>query len=144
MPREPSGPRVTVWRKLRRMGALQLVDGLVTLPATPATTEAFGWLAEEVVQAGGEAWTWQASGAARQDRALRQALRTSITEEYAALATEATEAAKDPQPRTVQKLRRALHEVERRDFIGPRERDEARRMIRQLAQNVEMPVERAT
>ena len=33
LPREPSTPRITVWRKLRRLGVAQLVDGLVALPA---------------------------------------------------------------------------------------------------------------
>ena len=33
MPREPSTPRSTVWRKLRRLGVAQLADGLVALPA---------------------------------------------------------------------------------------------------------------
>src|SRR2546421_12267955 len=50
LPRDPSGPRVTVWRKLRRLGAVQLVDGLVALPADAATVEAFDWLADEVVR----------------------------------------------------------------------------------------------
>ena len=49
-----------VWRKLRRLGAVQLVDGLVALPADPQTVEAFDWLADEVIEAGGEAWTWRA------------------------------------------------------------------------------------
>ena len=49
-----------MWRKLRRLGAVQLVDGLVALPADAETIEAFDWLADEVVEAGGEAWTWRA------------------------------------------------------------------------------------
>lgn len=52
MPREPSTPRIAVWRKLRRLGALQLVDGLVALPADPASIEAFDWLADEVLGLG--------------------------------------------------------------------------------------------
>src|SRR4051812_31353986 len=71
LPREPSTPRITVWRKLKRLGAVQLVDGLVTLPADPATVEAFDWLAEEIVDAGGEAWTWRASGSKQQHSELR-------------------------------------------------------------------------
>src|SRR5438309_5343935 len=82
MPREPSAPRVTVWRKLRKLGAVQVVDGLVALPASPATVEAFGWLADEVIEAGGEAWTWQATGSKQQDRALRQQLKESVVLEY--------------------------------------------------------------
>jgi hypothetical protein len=33
VPREPSTPRIAVWRKLKRLGAAHLSDGLVTLPA---------------------------------------------------------------------------------------------------------------
>jgi len=78
IPREPSAPRVTVWRKLRRLGAVQIVDGLVALPATPEAIEAFDWIAEEVLEAGGEAWTWRATGPKAQDRALRQRLKELV------------------------------------------------------------------
>lgn len=133
LPREPSAPRVTVWRKLRRLGALQLVDGLVTLPATAETVEAFGWLADEVLEAGGEAWTWRATGPKSQDRALRQRLRTSVVEEYETLAAEARGAGADG--RTVQRLRRSLRQIERRDFVGPKERDDARRAVQRLVES---------
>src|SRR6266853_106010 len=58
LPREPSTPRIALWRKLRRLGAIQLLDGLVTLPADPRTQEALEWLADEVLEAGGEASVW--------------------------------------------------------------------------------------
>lgn len=133
LPREPSGPRVTVWRKLRRLGAVQLVDGLVTLPANATTTEAFGWLADEVIEAGGESWTWEAAGSKAQDRALRQQLKSSIAEEYAELTAEAKTATDDR--RTVQRLRRALRDIEQRDYAGPKERDEARRAVQRLVES---------
>lgn len=132
LPREPSGPRVTVWRKLRRLGAVQLVDGLVALPATPETVEAFGWLADEVLEAGGDAWTWQATGSKAQDRALRQQLRDAVVEEYSQLTAEAKTAGADR--RTVQRLRRTLRDIERRDHVAPRERDEARRAVQRLVE----------
>src|SRR5215211_5148812 len=92
LPREPSGPRVTVWRKLRRLGAVQVVDGLVALPANAETVEAFGWLADEVTEAGGEAWTWSATGSKQQDLALRLRLKQAVIEEYAAVVAEAADA----------------------------------------------------
>src|SRR3954447_14763337 len=95
MPREPSAPRVTVWRKLRRLGAVQLVDGLVALPAGAETVEAFGWLADEVMEAGGDACTWHGTGSKAQGRALRQQLRESVVEEYTALTAEAKAAGDD-------------------------------------------------
>jgi hypothetical protein len=132
MPREPSTPRITVWRKLRRIGAVQLVDGLVTLPANAATVEAFDWLADEVVEAGGEAWTWRATTSKQQDRALRQQLKEAAVEEYTALTAEARNAARDQSRRTAQRLRRTLRDIERRDFVAPRERDEARRAVQRV------------
>lgn len=137
LPREPSGPRVTVWRKLRRLGAVQLVDGLVALPSTAETVEAFGWLADEVLEAGGQAWTWQATGSKVQDRALRQQLRDSVVEEYTALIAEARAAGDDR--RTVQRLRRTLRGIERRDHVGPKERDDARRAVHRLVVSIEEP-----
>jgi hypothetical protein len=133
MPREPSAPRVTLWRKLRRHGAVQVVDGLVALPATTETVEAFGWLADEVLEAGGEAWTWTATGSKQQDRALRQRLKDAAIEDYTALIAEAAEAGEAPSRRTVERLRRALRDIERRDFVAPEERDEARRAVQRLA-----------
>ena len=144
MPREPSGPRVTVWRKLRRLGAVQVVDGLVALPESVETAEAFGWLAEEVLEAGGEAWTWVAKGSKEQDRVLREQLRAVVTEEYAAVTAEATDSlGRAPQRRTVDRLRRALHDIERRDHVAPKERDEARRAVRQLIASLEASEEPA-
>ena len=136
MPREPSAPRVTVWRKLRRLGAAQVVDGLVALPANAESVEAFGWLADEVFEAGGEAWTWQATGSKEQDRLLRQKLKDAVVGEYVALAKEAKSALDRPQRRTVERLRRTLHDIERRDYVAPRERDEARRAVQHLADSL--------
>ena len=60
IPREPSTPRIAVWRKLRRLGAAQLVDGLVALPLTDRIREHFDWLAQEIREYGGEASVWLA------------------------------------------------------------------------------------
>jgi hypothetical protein len=141
MPREPSAPRVTVWRKLRRLGAVQLVDGLVALPDNAETVEAFDWLADEVIEAGGEAWTWRASTSKQQDRALRQQLKDAVVEEYRALTAEAKTAASDGSRRTAQRLRRTLRDIERRDFVGPKERDDARRAVQRLVDAADLTIE---
>jgi hypothetical protein len=123
---------VTVWRKLRRLGAVQLVDGLVALPESAETVEAFDWLADEVIEAGGEAWTWRATGSKQQDRALRQQLKDAVVEEYRALTAEAKDAASAPSRRTAQRLRRTLRDIERRDFVAPKELDDARRAVHRV------------
>src|SRR3954470_5917065 len=83
LPREPSGPRVTLWRKLRRLGAVQLVDGLVGLPASAQSREQLDCLADEIVDASGEAWTFTATpGSKAQQRALAARMTEAAAEEY--------------------------------------------------------------
>jgi hypothetical protein len=50
-----SSPRVTLWRRLRRLGAITVKTGVYVLPALEECIEAFQWLAQEVQQANGEA-----------------------------------------------------------------------------------------
>jgi Protein ChrB, N-terminal len=138
LPREPSTPRITLWRKLRRLGAEQLVDGLVALPADASTVEAFDWLADEVVEAGGEAWTWRARpGSKAQEQALRERMTSSVVEDYRVLLAGAEEAQSEPRPRTVERLRRELHRIEDRDHFAPTEREQARRAVERLTSLVE-------
>src|SRR5947207_4408673 len=86
LPRDPSTPRITLWRKLRRLGAAQVVDGLAALPLDARNREQLEWLAEEIVQAEGEAtiWVGQLSSAA-QERELAQRMSDAIAAEYRAL-----------------------------------------------------------
>ena len=62
LPREPSAPRVALWRKLKKLGAILAHDAVWTLPTTPATREQVRWLAQEIREAGGEAQVWVARG----------------------------------------------------------------------------------
>src|SRR5512136_2010318 len=50
-----SGPRVSLWRGLRRLGAISPAGGAQVLPARDECLEAFQWLAREIRQAKGEA-----------------------------------------------------------------------------------------
>ena len=123
-----------MWRKLRKLGAVQLVDGLVALPADAATVEAFDWLADEVIDAAGEAWTWRAQpGTKQQQRALRARISDAVVEEYRGLVAEADRAAADPSGRTLSRLRRELRAIEARDYFGVPERDPARAAVERLA-----------
>jgi hypothetical protein len=69
VPREPSVLRVGIWRKLKRLGALLVLDAVWALPATPRCAEQFQWLAAEVHERGGEAMIWRASLASADDDA---------------------------------------------------------------------------
>jgi hypothetical protein len=141
LPREPSTPRIAVWRKLRRLGVVQLLDGLVTLPLDARNREQLEWLADEVVEAGGEASIWLAqTGSAAQERALVGQFQAAIAGEYQAVAAAAT-AAVDDEPTTrrrlLGRLRRELHRIVARDYFPTEQRDRAYRAVQQLAATLE-------
>lgn len=54
--KSPSTQRVSLWRRLRRLGAVAPVGGVYLLPAHPECVEAFQWLAQEICQGDGEAF----------------------------------------------------------------------------------------
>src|SRR5215210_69096 len=90
LPREPSTPRITVWRKLRRLGVAQVLDGLVALPLDARTREQLEWIADEVLEAGGESSMWIAEAAtAPAERALAAQMATAVAEEYNAVIADA-------------------------------------------------------
>ena len=62
VPREPTALRATVWRRLKRLGALLMHDAVWVLPATPWTREQFQWLAVEIGELGGEVQLWESRG----------------------------------------------------------------------------------
>jgi hypothetical protein len=137
LPREPSTPRSTVWRKLKRLGVVQLADGLVALPADARTREALEWIAEEVLDHHGEATIWlgrPADTAAR--TAIRERMTAAVAAEYDAVTAEAT-ASHDSDTATrrriAARLRRELHRIQARDFFQPAQRDAAVRAVDDLA-----------
>lgn len=137
LPRMPSTPRSTVWRKLKRLGVAQIADGVVALPADDRTREALDWIAEEVVENGGVAMVWLSRPADRgAARDLRDRMAAAVADEYAAVAAEA-EATRDADPatrrRVVARLRRELHRIAARDFFPTPQRGTARRAVDQLA-----------
>src|SRR3954453_13356477 len=97
LPRTPSTPRITLWRKLRRLGVAQIMDGVVAVPASADSREQLEWLAEGVVQAGGGATIWLAQPAtAAEHRRLAGAMTRRIDEEYRTITAQAHAAAAIP------------------------------------------------
>ena len=137
LPREPSNPRVAVWRKLERLGVARLGDGLVALPADARTREQLDWVAEEVLEAGGVAMVWLATpGSAAQERTIAEAMRTARAAEYQTVTEQAKDAANGgaaERTRTARRLRGELRRIARRDFFPPAERDAARAAVDALA-----------
>ena len=144
LPPVPSTPRSAIWRRLKRLGVAQLADGLVALPADARTREALEWVAEEVVDAHGEAMVWLGRPADMAGSAsLASRMTAAIAAEYEAVAAEAvTTQNSDPatRRRVTARLRRELQRIEARDFFSPPQRDAARTAVEDLAANVEAEV----
>jgi hypothetical protein len=144
LPREPSTPRSALWRKLRRLGAAQVLDGLAALPLDARNREELEWLADEVGEAGGEATIWIGElGSRAQERELAARMAEAVAADYHAVTAEAVSAREQPpgqRRRTLARLRRELHRIRARDYFPPPERELAQRALDELVVLVEEPV----
>jgi ChrB-like protein len=141
MPREPSTPRIAVWRQLRRLGVAQLLDGLVTLPLDSRNREQLEWLAAEIIEADGEATLWIGELTSRaEERKLAARMADAIAAEYKALIAEAEQLQRQPRGsgrRSLARLRRELRRIRARDYFPPPERERAQQAINALAEAFE-------
>src|SRR5215210_1628131 len=78
-----SSPRVTLWRRLRRLGAIAPAGGVHLLPAHDTCVEAFQWLAQEIRQAQGEAMVLHVTHVdGMSDQQIIARFQAARTEEY--------------------------------------------------------------
>ena len=131
MPREPSTPRIAVWRRLKGLGAAQLGDGLVGLPFDASTQESLEWVANMVEQAAGSATMWIATPTLRRyGNDLAAELRDQRAAEYQELIERTHELMAVGAPtRSLRALRAELRRIERRDYFPPPDRAAARELI---------------
>jgi hypothetical protein len=141
LPREPSAPRIALWRRLKRLGALQLGDGLVTLPMSSRNREQLEWLVDEIRDAGGRTTLWIAKpGTAAQGRDLAARMTEGVNRQYAEVLAKARAGASAPETerrRALARLRRTLRTIGSRDYFGSHEAEKARRAVEDLASAVE-------
>lgn len=87
-----SSPRVTLWRRLRRLGAVSPTGGVHILPARDECVEAFQWLAQELQRAGGEALVMRVRRfEGLSDQHLTSLFHEARAQEYAELEVQAAE-----------------------------------------------------
>lgn len=142
LPREPSTPRIALWRRLKRLGAVQIVDGLVALPFDSRTREQLEWAGQDVLDANGEATVWIGElGSFKDERILMERIQQTVKEEYRGVIGEVRAARRrgDPieQGRTLARLRREMHRIAQRDYFPPSTRKQALEAIDKLALDVE-------
>ena len=140
LPREPSTPRSSVWRRLNRLGVAKLADGLVALPADARTREALEWVADQVIEHSGQAMLWLGRPA---DRAgleqITSRMTAAVSAEYAAVAAEAEQVEEtDPaaRRRVAARLNRELRRIAERDFFTAPGAAGARHAVAKLARTV--------
>ena len=143
LPREPSTPRIATWRRLKRLGVVQLIDGLVALPLDARNREQLEWVADDVADAGGQATMWIGHLASRIDeRSIITDVAETVAAEYRKVASEAL-AARDLEDvgrrRTLGRLRRELRRIRQRDYFPPSEAQQARAAVESLASVAEVP-----
>ena len=86
LPNKPSAPRVYIWRKLKRLGAILLNDAVWILPDLPRTAEQVQWLAAGIKEMGGEAYSWKAGTIMGQDdESLTQQFKEQVDSVYSDL-----------------------------------------------------------
>ncbi len=143
LPREPTRLRLGVWRRLKRVGAVPLHGAVWTVPLDAKTREDFEWLAEEIEEAGGTVFVWEAESLdAGQNRRIAGRLLREAENRYAATAAAARallrEAAKARESdvdrlrsmlRRVRRLERELRLDRRRDFVRAHGRGSAERAV---------------
>ena len=141
LPREPSTPRIALWRKLKALGAAQLLDGLVALPLGSRNREQLEWLAGEVTEAGGEATIWIGRlASAAQERELVERMQDAVAADYRALIDEVEAVPAQPagrRRRSLGRLRRELRRIRQRDYFPPPERELAQQAVDDLASAIE-------
>jgi hypothetical protein len=144
LPRDPSTPRSALWRKLRRLGAALVLDGLAALPLDARNRERLEWLAEEVFEAGGESTVWIGElGSKAQERELAARMSAIVATDYQAVIEEAGAALSESdgqRRRTLARLRRELRRIRARDYFPPPERELAQQAVEELGALVEEPV----
>jgi hypothetical protein len=113
LPPEPSALRVSVWRKLKRLGAVLVQDAVWALPKDNRTLEQFQWLAAEIVEIGGEAALWDAQPAfsGNEEALVRQFLQ-QVDDPYAEILKQLAKHAPN-----LEALSRQYQQVRQKDYF---------------------------
>lgn len=139
LPASSKTPRMRVWRALKALGAAILRDGVYLLPASDTTRGAANEQAQAVRDAGGSAHLLEyPADDARQAAEFRSLLDRSADyaewiESVGTLCAELTVLDQPEARRRETQLRRELEAIEVTDYFPGEARDEARKVLAELA-----------
>lgn len=136
LPAASSTPRVATWRSLQRLGAVTLTPGAVVVPYSEHLLEQLEWIAEDIVQRGGDAYVLPVTELREADeQEILRRMRRERNEEYQQLQQAAEELSRRPRDRgqferELAVLERGLARAVERDHLGSNRRAAAERAIR--------------
>ena len=137
LPSALSSPRVATWRSLQRIGAVTLTPGAVILPYSEHLLEQLEWIAEDVVQSGGDAYVLPVTELPEADEQnIERRMRAARREEYEQLREAADDLAQRARTKPDYERRLAVLErgltraVEKDHFKSARGRTAAERAIK--------------
>ena len=119
LPSTSSTPRVAAWRSLQRLGAVTLTPGAAIVPYSEHLLEQLEWVAEGIVERGGDAFVLPVTELPEADESeIRRRMRAERRDEYA-------------------DLQRSADALRRGDAVTPRARREISVLERALARALE-------
>jgi hypothetical protein len=141
-----SSSRVTLWRRLQNLGALD-VTGVYVLPENAETTEAFTWLSQEVEAAGGEAVVMQVEKFNElTDKNIIEKFNLERAKDYQSLVEEINTYQKtsgqletSERSKALSKLRRQFDDITRVDFFSSLMKGQVAKMLAKLEQSLTSP-----
>jgi hypothetical protein len=141
-----SSSRVTLWRRLQNLGALDLT-GVYILPETAETTETFTWLSQEVEAAGGETVVMQVEKfKSLSDKDLIEKFNKERGNEYQSLIEDinlyqrmGNQGQLSERVKALGKLRRNFDDIARLDFFNSHLKGEVAKMLAKLEQTLKNP-----
>jgi hypothetical protein len=138
--------RVTLWRRLQNLGALDLT-GVYVLPENPETTEAFTWLSQEVETAGGETLVMRVEKFNDlTDKNIIEKFNVERAKEYQLFLGELNlyqkmsgQLGQSERSKTLGKLRRQFDDITRVDFFNSRLKGQVAKLLIKLEQSINTP-----
>lgn len=133
-----SSRRVAVWRRLRQLGSVSPAGSLHLLPDGDEAREAFGWLAQEIRDGGGQALVLEVERLEESEQSrVVEAFRSARDEDYRKIIEEAGQG---PDRAKGEKLRRRFAEVSRIDWFAAPEGPRAAAALARLDEKPEQEV----